>query len=368
MADAAYWFDDSTGRFVTSTYYMNELPGWAKDFNTSGAADKLAGQAWLAIEDEGKKEAKPYRTLPTRLDRTFYDALKRTPYGNELLARFAQHAIEAEQLGRGEGTDVLSLSFSSNDYVGHSLGPDAPEVRDISIRTDRLLAKLFDYLDAKVGMNNVMVVFTADHGVAPMPELNRQHKMLGGRYVEAEDRKLITGALTKKYGPGNWVLGKTGPAPYLNHALIREKNLSLEEVREVAAEAARTLAHVARVYTANEVRRNQLPGDQVDQRLRNSYHERRASDLFIIVEPYWMFSEKEATHGSPYGYDSHVPVIFMGPWVKPGKYHQAMAVNDIAPTLATMLEIETPSGSTGRVLSEILLTPASVRAANAGGR
>jgi hypothetical protein len=106
----------------------------------------------------------------------------------------------------------------------------------------------------------------------------------------------------------------------------------------------------------------------VDQRLRNSYHERRASDLFIIVEPYWMFSEKEATHGSPYSYDSHVPVIFMGPWVKSGKYNQFVAVNDIAPTLATILEIETPSGSTGRVLDEILAVPAAARAASASGR
>jgi predicted AlkP superfamily pyrophosphatase or phosphodiesterase len=368
MADAAYWFDDSTGRFVTSTYYMKELPGWAKDFNNSGAADKLAGKTWLPVEEEGKKDAKPYRTLPVNVGRTLYDSVKRTPYGSELIIQFAQRAIESEQLGRGEGTDVLTLSFSSNDWVGHALGPDAPEVRDISIRTDRMLGGLFDYLDKRIGMSNVVVVFTADHGVAQMPELNQKRKMLGGRYTEAQVRKLITEALTKKYGAGTWVLGKTGPAPYLNHALIREKNLSLEEVREDAAEAVRSLPHVARVYTANEVRRNQLPGDQVDQRLRNSYHERRASDLFLIVEPYWMFSEDEATHGSPYSYDSHVPVIFMGPGVKSGKYHRFVAVNDIAPTLATILEIETPSGSTGRVLDEILAVPAGTRTASAGGR
>ena len=201
-----------------------------------------------------------------------------------------------------------------------------------------------------------------------MPELNQQRKMPGGRYTEAQMRKLIIEALTKKYGPGNWVLGKTGPAPYLNHTLIREKNVALDEAREVAAEAARSLPHVARVYSATDVRKNQLPGDQVDQSLRRSYHERRASDLFIIVEPYWMFSEKEATHGSPYSYDSHVPVIFMGSGVKPGKYNQAIAVNDVAPTLATLLEIETPSGSTGRVLDEILAAPAAVRTVSSGGQ
>ncbi len=362
MADAAYWFDEETGRFVTSTYYMQEAPAWLKEFNEAREADKLAGLSWGAIEDEGKKSGKPYRTMPTRVDSTLYKTVKRTPFGNDMLLALAQRAIEAERLGQGDGTDVLSVSFSSNDYVGHSLGPDAPEVRDISIRTDRALGKLFEFIDAKIGMNNVLVVLTADHGVAPMAEVNQKRRMPGGRNTEGAIGRMINEGLTKKYGAGTWVLGSSGPAPYLNHALIREKNLQLEEVRQAAAEIVRTVPHVARVYTANEVRSNWLPGDQVDQRLRQSYHERRASDLFIVSDPYWVFEDTDASHGSPYGYDSHVPVMFLGRWIKPGKYHRTIAVNDIAPTLATLLEIETPSGSVGRVLDEILLVPSAATA------
>jgi predicted AlkP superfamily pyrophosphatase or phosphodiesterase len=368
MADAAYWFDENTGNFITSTYYMQDLPGWVKDFNNTREADKLAGQSWFSLDDEGKKDAKAYRTMPTRLDKALYGTVKRTPWGNELLVKLAERAIEAEQLGRGDGTDLLSVSFSSNDYVGHALGPDAPEVRDISVRTDRMLGKFFDFIDTKIGLNNVVVVLTADHGVSPMPEVNQKRRMPGGRNQEGLVPKIVADALTKKYGAGTWVLGSSGPAPYLNHTLIQEKKLSLEEVRQYAAEVARAVPHVARVYTASDVRNNRLPGDQVDQRLRVSYHERRASDLFVVSDPYWVFEDTDASHGSPYSFDSHVPIVFMGPWIKGGVYHTKVIVNDIAPTLATLLEVETPSGSVGRVLDEILVRPAIARPAAPAGR
>jgi hypothetical protein len=154
------------------------------------------------------------------------------------------------------------------------------------------------------------------------------------------------------YGAGKWILGRSGPAPYLDWDLIRRKKLDPAEVRERAAEVVREFPNVARVYTRDQLARNQVPGDPMDRRVLNGFHAQRASDLFIVNEPYYMFEEKGTSHGTPYNYDAHVPIVFLGPGIKPGKYTSRAAVNDIAPTLASLLEVEVPSGSVGRVLAE----------------
>jgi hypothetical protein len=172
---------------------------------------------------------------------------------------------------------------------------------------------------------------------------------------EATVRQAVETALSQRFGPGKWVVGNSGPAPYLNHQLIREKNLDLAEVQRIAADAVRALPHIFRVYTRDQLASGRVLQDRVDRRVQNGFFYDRASDLFVVAEPYWMFEGKGTSHGTPFSYDSHVPVIFMGLGIKPGHYHRPVAVNDIAPTLATLLEIETPSGSVGRVLDEMLV-------------
>jgi predicted AlkP superfamily pyrophosphatase or phosphodiesterase len=341
MANAAYWFDNDLGGFVTSTYYLKELPSWIRDFNQSHPADRFAGATWLN------------HTLPTGL-KQLYPALAASPFGNELIESFAERALEAERLGTRDVPDVLAISFSSNDYVGHQVGPDAPEVREMSVRTDKLLGQLFQAVDRQVGMDNVLVVLTADHGVAPVPEVNTARKMPGGRISQATFTHAVERALNDRYGENKWILSSVEGSLYLDQALIAAKKLDPVEVDHVAAQALMAVPHVFRVYTREELNAG-APHDQVGTRVLNGFYPRRSGDLEVLLEPYWLFGEGQSgtSHGTTFSYDAHIPLIFMGPGIRTGQYTEAVALNDVAPTLAVILQVETPAGSVGRVLSEI---------------
>lgn len=356
MANAAYWFDPASGKFVTSTYYRSNLPDWAAKFDSGNAIDQYLGKTWLPFDNP---KAKAYRTVGAEKIKKNYDDLERTPYGNEMTEKFAEAAVEGERLGGRGVTDILAVSFSSNDRIGHLLGPDRTEIRDISIQTDRILGELFKFLDGKLGTGSYVVVLTSDHGITPTPEVMRERNMPGGRIPEAKLRSAILDSLNEKYGKENWLLGAPKFSAYLDRKIIHDRKLSEAEVQKTAAEALRRVEHVARVYTASELMAGNSGTDPVDRRVRNGFHAQRGGDLFIVPEPYWILGSESATgtdHGTPYNYDTHVPVIFMGPGIRPGIYNEAIKPNDIAPTLATMLSVEIPSGSVGRVLGEILTT------------
>jgi arylsulfatase A-like enzyme len=220
-----------------------------------------------------------------------------------------------------------------------------------------LFGDLFQFLEAQVGMRNVLVVFTADHGVAPVPEVNEKRKMPGGRASEKMIAAKIQSRLSEKYGPGKWLIGKIGESQYLNDALIRERKLTMDEVSETAAQAAREVPHVFRAYSRAQLSRGEVPGDMVDRRILNGFNQRRSADVTVVLDPYYLNEGKGTSHGTPFLYDAHVPVIFMGEGIRAGRYNEKIAPNDIAPTLATMLDVETPSGAVGRVLTEILVEP-----------
>lgn len=337
-ADAAYWFDGKSGHFVSSTYYFPDLPAWVQEFNRKTPAS-FKGAEWL-----GHK-------LPS--DDRAYSLLAATPFSNHLIESFAERVVDEESLGRGPATDLLAVSFSGNDYVGHEYGPDSPEVRDVSIQTDVALAKLFRFIDAKVGMQNVLAVLTSDHGVAPMPEANAARHMPGGRMPAGIIQESVQKALEQKYGPGKWILSPSEHSLYLNLPMIRERNLSRAQVAQAAKDSVLALPHVFRVYTYDQLETGSVLPDYISRRVLNGFNLRRGADVYILLDPYWMFGKAGTTHGSAYNYDAHVPVIFMGPGIRAGLYHNTILVNDIAPTLATLLDVETPSGSSGRVLSEI---------------
>ena len=347
MADAAYWFENDSNTWVTSSYYIKELPQWVKDVNASRPAFRMLGQSWSPLEG-----GKPFCSMVAGAEIRFCGSLEATPWGNEMIETLAEHAIAGEQLGTHDGTDVLAVSFSSNDYVGHALGPDSPEVRDISIRTDRLLGKFLDYVDQQVGLANTVLVLTADHGVAPIPEVNRQRKMPGGRISSSPP---LDQALTEQFGAGRWLLDGTGDSVYLNRELIRSKKLNAAEVEDFAAELLRKVPHIFRVYTRHELMAGQVPNDGVSRAAVNGFYGQRSGDLTVIPEAFYLFgSAAGTTHGLPFNYDTHVPLIFFGAGIKPGTYRMPVAANDIAPTLAELLGVEQPSGSVGRVLGEII--------------
>jgi predicted AlkP superfamily pyrophosphatase or phosphodiesterase len=340
MANGAYWFDPKTGNFVSSTYYFSDLPGWVKDFNSGEPAAKYRGYTWLTH----KMPAEPEK---------LYSALEATPIGNELIEAFAERALTAEQLGKHDVTDILTVSFSSNDYVGHRYGTYSPEAHDVSVRTDAIIGKFLQTIDKEVGLDNVLVVLTADHGVSPSTEEAAANHMPGGREPASLVRNAVQTALVKKYGEGEWMVGTADLSLFLNRSLIAQKNLDLSAVEDVAAAAVETVPHVARVYTRHQLAAGAVANDDVTRRIVNGYNMERGADVAFILEPYWVFGSSGATHGSPFSYDNHVPVIFMGPGIRAGQYHEDVAVNDIAPTIATILSVETPAGSVGRVLAEM---------------
>jgi predicted AlkP superfamily pyrophosphatase or phosphodiesterase len=338
-ANAAYWFENDSGQFVTSTYYMQELPAWVQAFNKSGAAGKYAAAKWSA-----------FRTLSAVLGKAYYEAMIATPYGNDMLEAFAEEALKEERLGRHSGTDVLTVSFSSNDLLGHQVGPDAPEVRDMCIQTDRVLGRLLRAVEAEAGAGNYVVVFTSDHGVAPKPEELTKRGIPAGRFSREQVYQAIEAALTEKYGPGKWIVGSDELAPYLDRDLLRAKHAGLGEAEEIAAEAVRKLPYVFRVYTSAQLEHENLAGDPIGTLLERGYYRGRAADLFIVQKPYWLASKEGTSHGTPFSYDTHVPIIFLGRGIRAGRYDENVRVADVAPTLAALLGVNTPSGSVGRVL------------------
>lgn len=339
-ADAAYWYDSKNGAFVSSTYYLPDLPAWVKEFNLK-TLPRFKGAEWLG----GR--------LPT--DDKLPGAILESPFGNELLESFAEQIIQAENLGKNAVPDLLIVGFSSNDYVGHDYGPYSPEVRAICLETDQVLDRLFKFLDSSIGLNNVLVVMLGDHGVAPLPEANAAARMPGGRMPARIVQNTVQSALAKKYGDGKWILSSAEHSLYLNQDLVREKKLNRIEVEETVRETALAIPHVFRVYTRTQLMNGNGGNDTIGRCVLNGFHPGRGADIYILLESFWMFGASGTTHGTAFSYDSHVPVIFMGPGIRTGFFDDPIVVNDVAPTLATVLDIEMPSGAAGRVLKEILV-------------
>jgi predicted AlkP superfamily pyrophosphatase or phosphodiesterase len=353
MADAAYWYDPDSSNWVTSTYYRAELPEWVEKLNEEHPSRRFVGARWLPF-DAKDESATPFCTMVNGTEVRFCGGLEATPWGNEMIEDFAERAIVNEDLGHHPGVDFLAVSLSANDYVGHAVGPDDPAVRDISIRTDMLLGKLLDFVEQHAGAGDTLIVLSADHGVAPVPEVNRARHMPGGRLDKETVFGRINDALTKRFGPGSWLI-PSSPAnmPYLNLKLVNSLKLNLAEVERIAAAAAAGVDHIARVFTAEDLARGAVQQDPISRAFTLSFYGPRSGDLFLLQEPYYLFDATGTSHGVPYAYDTHVPVIFFGPGIKPGTYPEAIAVNDVAPTLAALLGTNEPSGSIGKVLSEI---------------
>jgi predicted AlkP superfamily pyrophosphatase or phosphodiesterase len=350
-ADGAFWFDDGSGNFVTSSFYMENLPAWAQVFNNRKLPATYVGKKWDGFPQwDFHSAGNPYAKLPA------------SPWGNELIEQFAEAAIAGEKLGQRGATDLLTVSFSSNDYVGHAVGPNAPEVRDMAIRTDQLLGKLFAWIDKNSGMKDTVVVLSADHGVAATPQ-HAEATHLPGGYLSGDTEAVVQSALSGAFGKGAWLIPGGGETSlYLNWDTVRKTHnpsggpIEEEDIYRVATSAllATSPLHVARVYTQEQLE-NGIAGDFVARAVMNGFYAKRSGDLSIVLDPGYMPGKSGTTHFSPWAYDRHVPMLLIGPGIKAGQYNQNVEVNDLAPTLATLLGIQTPSGSSGRVLPA--LTP-----------
>ncbi|HEX7177059.1 MAG TPA: alkaline phosphatase family protein [Pyrinomonadaceae bacterium] len=386
-ANAAYWYSPETGRMVTTDYYMAQPPAWVARFNQTPPADKYVGAAWERLltdasvytrragPDDPEWEWKPAgaerdsSVFPHKLaagapDRKFYDALQSTPFANEITLDFAKEAIVNEALGADDDTDVLTVSFSANDYVGHRFGPYSQEAMDMALRVDKQIESLLDFVERRVGLARTLVAFTADHGVAPVPEHAATLNLPGRRVKQDDVRAKVKEAFRARFGRptdrdrgDDYLLeytAKNGQL-YLNLAALRRDGVSREEAERVAGEAALQLPGVARYFTRTQLTGGGIsPADAVARRVLHGYNARRGGDVVIVMEPYILVVTYTADHYSPYSYDTHVPLIIMGAGLAPGSYRQPATPADIAPTLAALLRLLPPSSATGRVLEEAI--------------
>jgi predicted AlkP superfamily pyrophosphatase or phosphodiesterase len=343
-ADGAFWFDAASGNFVSSTWYFPAMPAWAQAFNDRREPDRYKGETWMGQQ------------LPETVP-ALYGELDTTPFADQLVLDFALTILQEEQLGTGSKTDLLTVSFSAMDYLGHASGPDTEQMHAMVLSIDAMVGTLLQAAERQAGRGKVLVVFTADHGVAPVPEEQVEKQLPGGRYSAREERDALTSALVASFGEGDYIEAGGDTTWYLNHDPVPGKAISYSALETVAADALRSQPHVFRVYTRSELTNGSTDGDRITQRVRNGFSPDHSGDLIVIHDPNWLGGgEGGTTHGSPYSYDTHVPVIFWGArnLIRPGVYHGEAGVQDIAPTLATLLGIATPSGAVGRTLDEIL--------------
>lgn len=371
--DGAYWFDGTTGNFVSSTYYFDKLPAWVTRFNQERHTDRYFDRVWerllpeaaygLSAPDDAPYEESPEkRRFPHSLRAgdekpgpKFYGRFQGSPFANDHLVDLARAAIENEQLGADDVPDLLTISFSANDAVGHTFGPFSQEVHDITLRTDRNLADLFAYLDRKIGLDHVLFALTADHGVAPVPEMVSAVGY-GGRVNATAMNDAVEKALDSRFGEEKWILSTSNGNVYFDEKAIERRKATAAEVEELAAQVVIKTRGIAACFTRTRIIAGQLPDTYIARSVVLGFHPQRNGNLVVVTEPFYLYGKGPGTsHGTPYSYDTHVPLLLLGPGVRPGWYHQPSSPADIAPTLATLLKISFPSNRTGRVLAEALI-------------
>ncbi|MBX2922721.1 MAG: alkaline phosphatase family protein [Chitinophagaceae bacterium] len=369
-ATAAFWFNGKDGNFVTSTYYMKELPDWAKRFNEKKMVDQYYNNDWetlfpietytLSTADdknyEGTANGEEKPVFPHRLKQfkgKNYGAVRTTPYGNTLTFDFAKAAIEGYNLGGGKFTDFLAVSFSSPDAIGHTYGPNSIEVEDNYLRLDRELADFFTYLDKRFGKNNYLYFITADHGVSESPGYYLENKMPSGALEDKDFSKPLVDGLKQKFGVEKPILSFANYQLYMNWEELDQKGTDRKEVEKTIKSILLKAPGIANVLAMESLGTAPIP-DHIKNMLIKGYNVKRSGDFVVIPQPTWKGgSVKGATHGTWYPYDAHIPLVWMGWKIKPGATNRVTGMTDIAPTLAALLHIQMPSGSIGIPITEV---------------
>lgn len=370
----AYMYMAGSGRFASSTFYMTEHPAWHDAYYAKKPQDKWRGRPWTLLLPEAAykrsiPEGQPWQrafvggsnTFPFTLpqdDAAYYAQLTRTPFGDEATLDFVRAAIEGENLGRNPAgvPDLLGVSLSTHDYVNHGFGPESRVSQDHVLRLDRALAGFFAYLDKRVGLKNVLIALSADHGFMNAPEFSALQGLAGARLSAAKLMEGLNGALQARFSvKENLAPRFSYPAIVLDQQAIANNFLNRAEVEAVAARVLMDIPGIAQVFTRTQLESGALPDTPLGAQVLKSWNREVSGDLYLVQQPFTMFGSLVVTHGSPYAYDTNVPLVIYGKrWIKPGKYPGTAAVADIAPTLSYLLEIRPPSASEGRVLEEIL--------------
>jgi predicted AlkP superfamily pyrophosphatase or phosphodiesterase len=369
--NAAYWYDGSTGKFITSTHYMNDLPNWAKEFNAKDWPGELLKKGWETLypidtyvnssSDENGWEETPFSDYGKKFPYDLkgyagknYGKVSSTPHGNTLTFEFAKAALLNEGLGKDEFTDFLAVSFSSPDYVGHAFGPNSIEAEDNYLRLDIEMGEFFDFLDKTVGKGEWMVFLSADHGAAHVPAYLNENRIPAGTLSTSGVARQVTKELQAKYGTDRLISGSYNYQISLNHKLIDSMKLNVEDVKATVITLLESNEIVERAFDNTKTLVTSLP-KKVREMVVNGYYPDRSGDIQIILKPqYFSGSAKGTTHGSWYNYDTHIPLLFYGWKIPHGKLNRETYMTDIAPTLAALLKLQMPSGATGHVIEEVV--------------
>ena len=372
-ADGAYWFDGKSGNFISSTFYMKSLPQWVLDFNARDEAQKYLSQQWTTLlplasyteslpDDniyEGKYsgEKKPVfpHNLPAILDssKRSLDLIRMTPFGDSFTKDFAEAAIRGENLGKHAYTDFLTINFASTDYVGHQFGPRSVETEDTYLRLDQDLADFLAFLDLWAGKQNVVVFLTGDHGVADVPQYNMDHYLPGGYFNGDSVIQQLKNHLQNIYGD-TLILSYDNQQIYLNTNFIESKTLDELKIEDDIRNFLIQQKGVADVVSIINLKK-QSEFSFIYTDLANGIYPSRSGDITILLQSGWMeFDHTGTTHGTPYDYDTHVPVLFWGGQIQHLISDEPVTITQIAPTVCQMLKIEFPSASTNLVLPGIL--------------
>ncbi|MBF8458336.1 alkaline phosphatase family protein [Kaistella sp. G5-32] len=368
----AYWFDDTSGNFITSSYYMNQLPKWVNDFNAQKIPDELVKNGWNTLlpinqytessPDNSKWEgllgsAKtptfPYNNLAADYQ-TKRDNIRSTPFGNTLTLKIAEAAIKGENLGADAITDFLAINLASTDYAGHKFGPNSIEVEDVYLRLDRDLAEFFKYLDQAIGKNQYTVFLSADHGGAHSEGFMEEHKMPTGFYGE-NSKKDFNQLLKDQFGTDKLVSDVSNSQVYLDDKLMTDNKLDVDKVKQFLIDQLNRDKSILFAVDMKKAGSSSVP-EPIKTRIVNGYNWQRSGDIQIIYHDSWLpsYSKLGTTHGSWNSYDSHIPLIFMGWGIKNGESNKDYNMTDIAPTISALLHIQFPSGNIGNPITEVI--------------
>lgn len=370
-ANAAFWFDDNTGNFITSTYYMNELPKWVNDFNKADNGTKLLSKNWNTLypintyaqstadnvswEGTAKGEKEPvFPHYVSEFYKKDKGELRSTPFGNTFTLDFAKAAVSGYDLGSGSYTDFLTINLASTDYVGHRFGPNSIEVEDTYLRLDKDFADFFSFLDKRLGKGNYTVFLTADHGAAHAINFMKDHNLPADFFKASEIGKSLKTFLKEHYGDENLVRNDLNYHLAVNKELIEKMKLNYDDVKRDVVQFLQTLPGVQFAVDIENIGSSPVP-EPIKMMIANGYYPKRAGALIIIPPSGWFGSNgKGTTHGSWNPYDTHIPLVFMGWGIPHGKSSATYHMTDIAPTISALLHIQMPSGSVGKVITEVV--------------
>ncbi|MEN9684346.1 MAG: hypothetical protein RLZZ28_132 [Bacteroidota bacterium] len=371
-ANAAYWYEGKSGNFISSTYYMNDLPEWVNQFNNRKLVDSLYKNGWTttlgketylqyATEDQKEYEGRPFGLDAKGFPYDFtafigkdYSKISSTPAGNTLTAEMAKAAVIAEKMGKSQATDFLAISFSSPDYIGHSFGPNSWEMVDDYIRLDEELAKMLLFLDQQVGKGQYTVFLTADHAVAQVPGFMKENKLPGGTVNDLGMMGDMNTRLKEKYGLDRLIVSMSNYQVSLNNPRIDSAGINKNEIVQWIIQYVKKNEGVANAFPTNAIMLTTL-NRNLREMLANGYYPNRSGDVQIVLKPGFIEGGATGTtHGLWYPYDAHIPLLWFGWGIKSGKSNQETYMTDIAPTLAALLHIQMPSGSVGKVIETVM--------------